>query len=342
MYGIRSLRERPEESANPLAPRPDTKAGDRRQRVPHPGVGLLPEPPRRRAERPAPLRAATQGQEAAAAEGGCVAVIDPDATYRKAMATCLRAKGFQVLELSAAGASCIPALAEARADAALIDAAILRRAGDGFLQDLRARLPRLQVAVVSSDDDEQAEETLLAAGVADFFTRGRSAAIVTKRLKLLVDGARGVETGGDEEDRNPAEEEVEIGPLTLRLGSHRALWAEQELPLTVTEFRIVRLLATTDEFGASYRSIYDVVHGEGFSAGDGPDGFRTNVRSLVRRIRRKFRAVEPDFDEIENLPGHGYRWRGPQKDGDVVQPVAEGERPRRAPSYTPEEWRIEP
>ncbi len=59
----------------------------------------------------------------------------------------------------------------------------------------------------------------------------------------------------------------------------------------------------------SYRAIYDVVHGRGFIAGEGSDGFRTNVRSMIKRIRQKFREVDDHFEEIENYPGFGYRWR---------------------------------
>ena len=138
-----------------------------------------------------------------------------------------------------------------------------------------------------------------------------------------------------------AEEEVmELGPLTLRLASHRALWEGSELPLTVTEFRIVRLLAESGAAGASYRGIYDVVHGEGFTAGDGPDGFRTNVRSLIRRIRRKFRAVEPGFAAIENLPGRGYRWRGSRPVPAAAQ-VADRKAPLPRPAaLDSEDWRV--
>ena len=60
---------------------------------------------------------------------------------------------------------------------------------------------------------------------------------------------------------------------------------------------------------ASYRQIYDCMHYAGFMAEFGDHGFRTNVRSALKRIRNKFRAYEPHFAEIENHPGIGYRWR---------------------------------
>ena len=51
------------------------------------------------------------------------------------------------------------------------------------------------------------------------------------------------------------------------------------------------------------------MRGEDFVAGAGSDGYRANVRRFIRRIRRKFGEVDEDFDEIENFPGFGYRWR---------------------------------
>jgi two-component system response regulator ChvI len=57
-----------------------------------------------------------------------------------------------------------------------------------------------------------------------------------------------------------------------------------------------------------YREIYDAVRGVGFEAGQGPDGYRANVRAMVKRIRQKFRGVDENFDALANYPGFGYRW----------------------------------
>jgi two-component system response regulator ChvI len=77
----------------------------------------------------------------------------------------------------------------------------------------------------------------------------------------------------------------------------------------VTEFNIVhRLVAQAGEF-LTYRLVYDCVHWSGFAAGCGEDGYRTNVRSSIKRIRGKFVAIDGAFDEIENFPAFGYRWR---------------------------------
>ena len=73
--------------------------------------------------------------------------------------------------------------------------------------------------------------------------------------------------------------------------------------------RVVGHLAARSGTDPRYRELYDVVRGENFVAGAGSNGYRANVRTFIRRIRRKFREVDEDFDEIENFPGFGYRWR---------------------------------
>ena len=72
---------------------------------------------------------------------------------------------------------------------------------------------------------------------------------------------------------------------------------------------MVKLLAERPGKDVTYRDLYDVVHGSGFRAGQGSEGYRANVRAAIKRIRQKFKESDADFDRIENYPGFGYRWR---------------------------------
>ena len=87
----------------------------------------------------------------------------------------------------------------------------------------------------------------------------------------------------------------------------RALWRQHDVGLTTTEYKIVVRLVSHKGEPQTYRAIYDTARYEGFVAGR--DGYNTNVRSLVKRIRRKFLAVDPGFVGIENVQRVGYRWR---------------------------------
>ena len=69
---------------------------------------------------------------------------------------------------------------------------------------------------------------------------------------------------------------------------------------------VLRAGKAGDDVG--YREIYDLVHGKDFVAGAGEEGYRANVRTLIKRIRKSFRDVDPRFAQIENYAGFGYRW----------------------------------
>lgn len=103
------------------------------------------------------------------------------------------------------------------------------------------------------------------------------------------------------------------GSLKLFPDRHRASWNDHEVSLTLREYAIVEQLAQQPGQDLQYRCLYDAVRGTGYSAGIGTDGNQVNVRAFIKRIRRKFRDIDPKFDAIENYPRFGYRWRaGPQ------------------------------
>ncbi len=102
---------------------------------------------------------------------------------------------------------------------------------------------------------------------------------------------------------------LRLGFLQLYPERHRASWKGREVSLTLREYEIVAHLARQPGQDLQYRCIYDVVRGSGFAAGIGAEGYQVNVRAFIKRIRRKFRDIDPKFDAIENYPRFGYRWR---------------------------------
>jgi two-component system response regulator ChvI len=76
----------------------------------------------------------------------------------------------------------------------------------------------------------------------------------------------------------------------------------------MAEFKAVQLLVSNVGSFITYRQIYDCMRGVGFVAGSGQNGFRTNVRSTVRRIRNQFKAQCDDFAEIQTYSSFGYCW----------------------------------
>ena len=161
-------------------------------------------------------------------------------------------------------------------------------------------IPVIFLTVLSDDIYEQAA---LEGGAVDFIDKTRRLPILLKRLQLIAEGGRSVPE--PEPVRAPS---LRRGQLMLRSDTNRASWAGRVVDLTLTEFRIVTLLAERAGRDVGYREIYDLVHGKDFVAGQGTEGYRAYVRTFIMRIRKKFRDVDPGFDHIENYASFGYRW----------------------------------
>jgi two-component system response regulator ChvI len=187
------------------------------------------------------------------------------------------------------------------ADVLLLDWRMPGVSGIEVLRRLRRAGHRIPVVFLTALSHKVHEQVALEGGAVDFVDKSRSLSIVVKRLLLISGGAKASAAEA------AAEPVLSRGPLKLRVS--RAFWRGQQVDLTLTEFNIVHLLASRAGQDVSYREIYDLVHGRAFIAGYGIDGYRANVRSLIKRIRQKFRAIDAGFEEIENFPGFGYRWR---------------------------------
>jgi two-component system response regulator ChvI len=230
-------------------------------------------------------------------------LVDDDDAFREAFVHEIALFGFDVVDFRSGPAMLQHFDDEADADVIVLDWKLPRLSGFDLLGQLRRRGVTVPVVFLTGNPAEAYEELALDAGALDFVDKMRGPAILAKRLRLIVEA-------GKRPPEAPDADVWEHGLLTLKPKVCRAYWNNNDVRLTVTEFNIVHLLATRAGQDVTYRTIYDTVHRVGFFAGSGEDGYRTNVRSSVKRIRNKFRAIDTDFAEIENFLGFGYRWRG--------------------------------
>jgi two-component system response regulator ChvI len=235
---------------------------------------------------------------------GHILVVDDDELFRESVSTNLIDAGYST-EAFADGAAAVTYLAgTTAADILLLDWKMPGMTGIEVLQRLRQEKIDIPVIFLTVLNDQIFEEAGLLGGAVDFIEKSRSFSILLKRIELILSGNKGHNAPQEE---NP--DTVRNGDITLRYDSRRALWKGANVGLTLTEFNIVAYLIEHSDRDVSYREIYDIVHGEGFLAGDGEIGYRTNVRAFIKRIRQKFRDLDDDFTQITNYPGFGYRWR---------------------------------
>jgi two-component system response regulator ChvI len=235
-----------------------------------------------------------------------VLFVEDDDNFREVLSWQLEERGFSVQGF-ADGKALLAALdVSTYADLVILDWSLPSPSGIDLLTQLRERRHNFPVVFLTGHSANQREALAFDRGAADFVDKARGVEVLVRRLKLLVRN-----TSHDP----PLDKQLVCGKLVLRPTVSRAYWGETDMRLTVGEYDIVQLLASNAGERVSYRSIYDCMHYEGFIAGAGDNGYRVNVRSAVKRIRKKFRECDPVFEEIENYVALGYRWRPPETDG---------------------------
>ncbi len=235
-----------------------------------------------------------------------IALVDDDDLFRESLGLNLSDEGYEVISFDRGEPALTFLATDGRIDIVLLDWRMPKMDGIDVLRQMRARGIDVPVIFLTVLSDQIYEEAALSGGALDFVEKSRSLPILLKRMRLIIEGAK---TGPEGETGDAAFDGVHrLGKLELRLDNSRALWDGSRIDLTLTEFNIVKLMATRPDEDVSYREIYDLVHGKGFMAGYGPSGYRANVRAFIKRIRQKFRAVDNEFDSIGNYPGFGYRW----------------------------------
>ncbi|CAA7616773.1 response regulator transcription factor [Magnetospirillum sp. UT-4] len=234
-----------------------------------------------------------------------VVLVDDDDLFRESLGRNLSDAGYAVRDFARGAAALDHLLAEPEPAALVIlDWRMPEMNGIEVLKRIRGANIDVPAIFLTALTDQIYEEAALATGAVDFVEKSRSFTILEKRIGLILEGtkARGAANCNEAET-------LELGALALNFRTSRALWRERPVELTLTEFKIVRQLAEKAGADVPYREIYDLVHGAGFLAGAGPEGYRANVRTFVKRIRQKFRDADPAFDMIGNYAGFGYRWK---------------------------------
>jgi two-component system response regulator ChvI len=233
-----------------------------------------------------------------------IVLVDDDDLFRESLGLNLIDEGFSVTSFSG-GAPALDYFATGgTADAILLDWRMPGMNGLEVLRQLRRRGTTTPVIFLTALSDDIYEEAALEGGAVDFIDKSRRLSILVRRINLIAEGTRPAPEG----DTRPQDDTLRLGPLELRFDINRASWQSHTLDLTLTEFKIVALLALRTGEDVGYREIYDLVHGKDFVAGYGAEGYRANVRTFIKRIRKKFRDVDSNFEHILNYAGFGYRW----------------------------------
>ena len=232
--------------------------------------------------------------------------VEDDDFFREVLAADLSDRGFDVQSFPDA-LSLLSALdAQPNADLILLDWKLPKMTGIDLLPRLRRRGVTLPVIFLTGHTPSNYETLAFDRGATDFIDKARGVDVLVKRLRHAVEAVRGAASDQQHDSC------LVSGQLVLRTVVSRAYWKEKDVGLTVGEYNVVHLLARSQGRYVTYRSLYDRMRYEGFVAGAGAHGFRANVRTIIKRIRRKFLAADPTFDQIQNYSNFGYCWATPR------------------------------
>jgi two-component system response regulator ChvI len=230
-----------------------------------------------------------------------IALVDDDRNILTSISIALQSEGFAVRVYSD-GETALKALIENPPDLAVLDIKMPRMDGMELLRRLREK-SSVPTIFLTSKDDELDEALGLAMGADDYITKPFSQRLLIARIRAILrrTEARAEPEAPHREDA-PPQERIVRGRLEMDPARHRVQWSGKEVTLTVTEFLILEALAQRPGFVKSRDQLMDTAYQDDVYVDD-----RT-IDSHIKRLRRKFRQVDPEFKAIETLYGVGYRF----------------------------------
>jgi len=230
---------------------------------------------------------------------GRVAVVDDEESLRESVRFAFEREGWAV-ELYRDGAAAWESFsAGPLPDVVVLDILMPRMDGLELCRRLRGLSEAVPIIFLTSKDDELDRVLGLELGADDYLCKPFSVRELVARVKVLF--RRLAILRG----RSPAEEDelLRIDELALDLAGYTVRWNERVIPLTVTEFLILRSLARRPGQVKTRRQLME----EGYPH----DAFvsERTIDSHIKRIRRKFEDVDPAFGRVETVHGLGYRYR---------------------------------
>ncbi len=224
-----------------------------------------------------------------------IAIVEDDPAIRANYAEALRRHGYEV-GAYASRAEAIAAFRLRLPDLALIDIGLGDEYDGGFAlcRELRALSARLPIVFVTARDSDFDVVAGLRMGADDYLTKDASLPHLLARIAALF---RRVEAM---QEARPVEEVLERGRLRLDLKRMTASWNGRDVELTLTEFWMVHALA---RHPGHVKDREQLMKEASIVVDD------STITSHIKRIRRKFMAVDAGFAQIDTVYGMGYRWR---------------------------------
>jgi len=223
-----------------------------------------------------------------------IAIVEDEAAIRDNYAAAFRREGYDV-DAFEARKEAVDAFASRLPDLVIIDVNLKDDIEGGFelCRHLRAASADLPIIFLTARDSEFDAVSGLRLGADDYLTKDMSLPHLMARVAALfrrLDVMQAPQAGEDRLTRGDLE--LDVDRMTVR-------WKDQPVGLTLTEFWMVHALARYPGHVKNRQQLMDAAQ----AVLDD-----NTITSHIKRVRRKFMAVDDDFDAIETVYGMGYRW----------------------------------
>jgi len=228
-----------------------------------------------------------------------IALVDDDRNILTSVSIALEAEGYRIMTYTD-GASALDGFKTSPPDLAILDIKMPRMDGMETLRRLRQKSD-MPVIFLTSKDEEIDELFGLKMGADDFIRKPFSQRLLVERVKAIL--RRSTPKDGTAPKETDAAKVLERGLLRMDPERHTCTWKNEPVTLTVTEFLILQALASRPGVVKSRNALMDAAYDDQVYVDD-----RT-IDSHIKRLRKKFKGTDDDFDMIETLYGVGYRFK---------------------------------
>ena len=231
-----------------------------------------------------------------------IALVDDDRNILTSVSIAFEAEGYRIMTYSD-GASALGGFKTSPPDLAILDIKMPRMDGMELLRRLRQNSD-MPVILLTSKEEEIDELCALKIGADDFIRKPFSQRVLLERVKAALRRATVKDSYKDSYNTKELSTKIlEQGQLLVDPERHTCTWMGRPVTLTVTEFLILQTLAARPGVVKSRNALMDAAYADNVHVDD-----RT-IDSHIKRLRKKFIAVDDAFDMIDTLYGVGYRFR---------------------------------
>ena len=239
-----------------------------------------------------------------------IALVEDDRNILTSVSIALESEGFLV-DTYTDGYDAFRGLSQNPADLGIFDIKMPRMDGVELLLKIRKKSV-MPVIFLTSKDDEVDELLGLRMGADDYIKKPFSQRLLIERIRALLRRRELDEDSNNGDDKDNA---IFRDNLMMDQSRHECTWKGEPLNLTVTEFLLLKSLAYRPGLVKNRDQLIDTAYGENIYVDD-----RT-IDSHIKRLRKKFRAIDPDFSQIETLYGVGYRYNGSNTDKNIPDKI---------------------